>query len=167
VTADDLLATIRDRVAGLGFELADLKQSGTRERPILQVRIDHPGGTGGGAPGQGVTAEECARVSRALEAHLESAGAVGPRYVLEVSSPGIERPLRWIEHWRRFVGSRARVKSSELRGRTVVDIVAVPDDEHVSVRLPDGSERTLALAEIKDATLAVDWGAIVKGRRPS
>ena len=58
--------------------------------------------------------------------------------MLEVSSPGIERPLRRPEHWRRFVGQRARVRAAGLPGHPTVEIVAVPDDEHVVVRLPGG-----------------------------
>ena len=53
---------------------------------------------------------------------------VGPRYVLEVSSRASSWPLRWPEHWRRFVGQRARVRAQALGGRRVVQIVAVPDD---------------------------------------
>jgi ribosome maturation factor RimP len=78
---------------------------------------------------------------------------VGPRYVLEVSSPGIERPLRWPEHWRRFVGRRARVRSDALGGRRQVEIVAVPDDEHVTVRGQDGADVTVPLADVREATL--------------
>ena len=104
---------IRDHIAGLGFELVDLRRVGTLERPILQVRVDRPDSR----PGQGITADDCAGISRSLERFLESSAMVGPRYVLEVSSPGIERPLRWPEHWRRFVGQRARVRAEALGGR--------------------------------------------------
>ena len=155
---DALLAPIRDHLAGLGFELVDLRRTGTLERPILQVRVDRPDSR----PGQGVTADDCAGISRSLERFLESRAMVGPRYVLEVSSPGLERPLRWPEHWRRFVGQRARLKAESLPGRPQVEIVAVPDDEHVVVRLPDGSETTLALASIREAHLVVDWAAVRK-----
>jgi len=80
---------------------------------------------------------------------------VGPRYVLEVSSPGIERPLRWPAHWRRFVGHRARVRAEMLGGQRQVEIVGVPDDEHVTLRV-DGSETTLPLAAIREARLVAD-----------
>ena len=113
MSADALLAPIRDHIAGLGFELVDLRATGTLQRPILQVRVDRPDSR----PGQGVTADDCAVISRSLERFLESRAMVGPRYVLEVSSPGLERPLRWPEHWRRFVGRRARVARRALRGR--------------------------------------------------
>jgi ribosome maturation factor RimP len=158
MSVDALLLPIRDHVAGLGFELVDLRRTGTLQRPILQVRVDRPDSR----PGQGVTAEDCAGISRSLERFLESRAMVGPRYVLEVSSPGLERPLRWPEHWRRFVGQRVRVRAPALGGRRVVEILAVPDDAHVVVRADDGSETTLVLDEVAEANLVVDWGTIGK-----
>ncbi len=158
---DALLDAIRDLVDRLGFELADLQRTGTRDRPILKVRIDRPDS----APGRGVSAEDCRLVSRALERMLEGTAGVGERYVLEVSSPGIERPLRRAAHWKRFIGSRARVRAAGLAGRTVVEIVDVPDDEQVRLRLPDGTERTFALADVRDAVLDVDWKTIGRDRR--
>ena len=129
---------------------------GTLERPILQVRVDRPDSR----PGQGITADDCAGISRSLERFLESSAMVGPRYVLEVSSPGIERPLRWPEHWRRFVGQRARVRVAGARRRQrQVEIVAVPDDEHVTLRPEGGAEVTLPLDDIREATLVVEFAA--------
>src|SRR6266702_1295789 len=55
-------------------------------------------------PPRRVTVADCAAVSRALEAWLDADGPLGSRYMLEVSSPGIDRPLRWHRHWVRFVG---------------------------------------------------------------
>jgi ribosome maturation factor RimP len=160
MSVDALLAPIRDHIAGLGFELVDLRRVGTAQRPILQVRVDRPDSR----PGQGVTADDCAGISRSLERFLESTAMVGPRYVLEVSSPGIERPLRWPEHWRRFVGQRARVRADALGGRRQVEIVAVPDDEHVTLRGEDGAEVTLPLADVREAKLAVDPPVLGKPR---
>ena len=158
MSVDALLDPIRDHLAGLGFELADLRRTGTLERPILQVRVDRPDSR----PGQGVTADDCAGISRSLERFLESRAMVGPRYVLEVSSPGLERPLRWPEHWRRFIGRRARVRADALGGRRVVEIAAVPDDEHVLLRREDGTTVTLELDQIRDAHLVVDWAELGK-----
>lgn len=155
MSVDALLAPIRDHIAGLGFELVDLRRVGTLERPILQVRVDRPDSR----PGHGITAADCAGISRSLERFLETRAMVGPRYVLEVSSPGIERPLRWPEHWRRFVGRRARVRAEALGGRRRVEIAAVPDDEHVTLRREDGSEVTVPLDAIREATLVAEWGA--------
>jgi ribosome maturation factor RimP len=160
MSADALFVPIREHIAGLGFELVDLRRTGTLQRPILQVRVDRPDSR----PGQGVTADDCALISRSLESFLETRAMVGPRYVLEVSSPGLERPLRLPEHWRRFVGQVARVRAASLPGKSRVEIVAVPDDEHVVVRQEDGSELTLALDQIRDAVLVVDWETISKRR---
>jgi ribosome maturation factor RimP len=160
MSADALLAPIRDHIDGLGFELVDLRRTGTLDRPILQVRVDRADSR----PGQGVTADDCAMISRSLESFLESRAMVGPRYVLEVSSPGFERPLRWPDHWRRFVGRHARVRATSLPGRRRVEILAVPDDEHVRLRLEDGSETTLAFDAIREATLVVDWAIFGKRR---
>ncbi|MGH7630197.1 MAG: ribosome maturation factor RimP [Gemmatimonadales bacterium] len=158
---DRVLSPIREHIASLGFELVDLRRAGTLDRPILQLRVDRPDSR----PGAGITAEECASVSRALERLLESRGLVGPRYVLEVSSPGIERPLRWPEHWRRAVGRRARIRAEGVPGRPEVEVLAVPDAEHVCVRLPDGSERTLALAAVREARLTFDWASAKPAKR--
>src|SRR5882724_100747 len=122
MSVDALLAPIRDHIAGLGFELVDLRHVGTLERPILQVRVDRPDSR----PGQGVTADDCAGISRSLERFLESSAMVGPRYVRQ----------------------RARVRSRALGGRRQIEIVAVPDDENVTVRREDGVEVTVPLADI-------------------
>ena len=58
---------------------------------------------------------------------------------------------------------QARVRTSELEGRPTVTIVGVPDDDHVTVRLDDGTERRLALDRMREATLAIDWSRL--GRR--
>jgi len=150
----ELTAQVRARITTLGFELADIRQGGSRTRPLLQVRIDRPDGTAG----TGVTVEDCARVSRALEEWLDEAGILGTRYILEVSSPGIDRPIRWPEHWQRFVGRDVNVRLPG-RGRVRATIVRGPDAAAtVVLRLRAGNEEvTLPLADARDARLAVDW----------
>jgi ribosome maturation factor RimP len=140
-------------VAALGFELFGLRVGGSRARPVLDVRIDR---RAGGA----VTVDDCAAVSRALQARLDADGTVGERYVLEVSSPGLERPLRHAADWRRFVGRRASVLSPELHGREEVEILAVEGEaggEVARVRDARGTERRIALADVKEARLAFHW----------
>ncbi len=157
VTRDQLSPeALRAAVAGLGFELVDVRVAGPASRPVVRIRIDLPGG---GRPGAGVTTEDCQRVSRALEASLEEAGAVGPQYTLEVSSPGIERPVRFAEHWRRYVGRAVRLKAAGISGRPAATIVAVPDDGHVELAIGT-AHHVLALEAIREATLVVDWSAL-------
>lgn len=154
VIADPLSTeSLRRAVADLGFELVELQHSGPDSRRTMHLRIDLPGG---GSPGRGVTTADCALVSRALERQLEAAGAVGPHWRLEVSSPGIERPVRFPSHWLRYVGREVRVKAMGLPGRFTGHIVGMPDPDHVTLATADG-ETTIALDRIREATLVVDW----------
>jgi ribosome maturation factor RimP len=153
--ADSLLEAVRRIVADLGFELVEFRMSGPPQRPAIQVRIDRPDSR----PGHGVTAEDCARASRPLERMLEAPEGLGDRYTLQVSSPGIERPVRFPEHWRRYVGRVVRVTARTLKGHPRAVIVDLPDDGHVRLRLPDGSEPLLALADVKEALLQEESAA--------
>ena len=155
MSTDPLLDLVLSQVEGAGFELVDLRRTGTPARPILSVRADRPDST----PGHGITTEECARLSRAIEAALEAAALVGPRYVLEVSSPGVERPVRFPGHWRRYVGRRVTLHVARMPGRPVAEIIAVPTDDTVTLRLPIGEDATIRLADIRSATLVHDWPA--------
>ena len=148
-TLEDIVTS---EIKPLGLELFELKLGGSKGRPVVDVRIERE-------DGEKVTVEDCADASRAIETRLDEQDFGGRQYVLEVSSPGVERPLRWPEHWRRFVGRRARVRAEPLGGRRDVEIVGVPDDEHVILRGEDGTEVTVTLAQVREATLVVDWGA--------
>lgn len=149
---DLLLQAFKDRLAELGFELVDLKIGGAKHRPLVRVRID----VLPGIEGRAVTDGDCVRASRALEAWLDAEQPLGDRYILEVSSPGIERPIRWIEHWQRYAGQDVNIR---LRGRAKfrARIVGVPDDRHVTVESGEHGTETLALETIREATLAYDW----------
>ncbi len=144
---------LRPTIAALGFELVDVRVGGSTSRRVVRIRIDVPGG---GQPGHGVTSSDCQRVSRALEEALEAAGAVGPQWELEVSSPGIERPVRFLEHWQRYVGREIRLKAMGVPGVRTARIMAVPDAAHVTLDM-GGETATLALEAIKEATLVHDW----------
>src|SRR5512140_3613146 len=134
----------------LGFDLVELRVGGTRQRPLLDVRIDR-------RDLQKVTVDDCAGASRAIEARLDADPSLfGERYVLEVSSPGMERPLRTEGDWRRFTGRKANVKSAVLGGRQEVEIVGVEDEAGLPrVRLRDakGNEHLLGLADVDEARL--------------
>ncbi|MEA3245493.1 MAG: ribosome maturation factor RimP [Gemmatimonadota bacterium] len=153
----ELQTIVEQEVARLGYELVDLRLGGSRGRPVLDVRIDV-------LDGGKVKVGDCEVVSRALSERLDaSPDVVAGRYVLEVSSPGLERPLRAARDWRRFVGRRATVKSARFAavgGHVEVEIVAVAGDgvdARVTVRDAKATEYELALAEIEQARLAVHW----------
>ncbi|HZD04387.1 MAG TPA: hypothetical protein VE173_05705, partial [Longimicrobiales bacterium] len=81
------------RVEALGFELVDVEWAGSARRPIFRIRIDVPGGSDPRDRHGGVTVDDCAVVSRGLEPWLDGLEGVPETYVLEVSSPGVERAL--------------------------------------------------------------------------
>ena len=120
---------------------------------MFDVRIDR-------RDGAKVTVDDCARASRAIEARLDADDAVAERYVLEVSSPGAERPLKTTRDWQRFVGRRANVTSAVLGGRHEVEIVAVeasPDGDVALLRDAKGVEHRVLLTTVSEARLAFHW----------
>ena len=142
--SDSLVEAFRTRLEALGFDLADLRIGGTPNRPLVQVRID--------CPPRAVTVDDCAAASRALEVWLDEGGPLGNRYVLEVSSPGIDRPVRWHRHWLRFVGRDVNVRLAGV-GRVRARIVAVPTAETVVLE-PEGKPALeYRLDEAKEARL--------------
>jgi ribosome maturation factor RimP len=153
--SESLVDAFRTRLEALGFDLADLRIGGTPNRPLVQVRIDWPPGSPGDQARQ-VTVADCATASRALEAWLDGGGPLGTRYMLEVSSPGMERPVRWHRHWVRFVGRDVQARLAGM-GRVRARIVSVPDEETVVLEPHGGEARPYKLADVKDARLAVDW----------
>jgi ribosome maturation factor RimP len=135
------------------LDLVEMRRGGSRSRPTIDVRVERRDGVP-------VTVDDCARASRAIEARLDADGTVGERYVLEVSSPGVERPLLKPADWRRFAGKKAKVLSDALGGRQEVEILALEGDsgaEVVVVRDERGAERRVPLAQVREARLAFHW----------
>jgi ribosome maturation factor RimP len=158
MTDDSLEQQLEQHVEALGYELVDLERAGSRARPILRLRIDRPEGD------QGVGLEDCARVSRALEAELDADERLSERYTLEVSSPGVERPLRRDRDFERFAGQEIAVQGPEvLAGRArrlqgeLLGLVQDASGAAVRLRLPDGAEIDIPRTEIGRAHLIFRW----------
>jgi ribosome maturation factor RimP len=135
----------------LGYELYDLALMGTGGHTTLRVQIDRP---------QGVTLDDCERVSKSLSALLDQADPLPTRYDLEVSSPGAERPLRNLDEYRRFIGRRANVRYRLGESEQVAEgrLIAV-SEEIVELQLGEGKHKKIVaipLADILSARLAVD-----------
>jgi ribosome maturation factor RimP len=149
-----LESIISQELTALGLELVELRLGGSKGRPVVDIRVDR-------LDREKVTVGDCAQASRAIEARLDSAPDTLPsRYVLEVSSPGMERPLRTAAEWARFVGRHASVNSPVLNGRQELEIVAVEGEagqERLRLRDAKGVEREIALADVTDARLAFHW----------
>jgi ribosome maturation factor RimP len=151
----ELERQLTERLAALGYELVECRLGGTARRPLLGLRIDRleP------VPGTTVTVDDCAVVSRALETWLDAERIGEGRYILEVSSPGLDRLLRHLADWRRFLGRPVDVLVPSLGGRfrvTATDVSETPEPA-VSLQFPKGVLRVLRLTEIKEARLGIDW----------
>ncbi|MDT8435159.1 MAG: ribosome maturation factor RimP [Gemmatimonadota bacterium] len=90
-----------------GFALVALERGGGRRRPLLRLRVERPDDPPGRSS---LTAADCAAISREVLAHLEAAGLEEGDRILEVSSPGVERPLGRRSDYDRFAGSEIRVR---------------------------------------------------------
>jgi ribosome maturation factor RimP len=157
---DSLEQELEQRVEALGYELVDLERAGSRARPILRLRIDRPGAE----RGDGVTIDDCARVSRALEAQLDEDQRLAERYTLEVSSPGVERPLGRDRDFERFAGEQVALHGHEpLAGRgkrlqgELLGLSQVEPHAAVRLRLEDGTEVDIPRAAIARAHLIFRW----------
>ena len=140
-TIDDRVRDIGKRVAeSLGFEFVHSQIAGAKHNPTVRVFIDKPGG---------VTIEDCSTASRAIEAELDADDFIPTSYVLEVSSPGLERELFSIEDFKRFSGQQAKVRTnSPVNGQRnfsgqIVSVdghdIVFADNTNGQVRVPYGS----------------------------
>lgn len=158
---DDSLETrIEAQVEALGFEFVELERAGSRARPVLRVRADRPDAE----PGHGITLDDCAAISRALESFLDRDEALGGRYVLEVSSPGLERPLLRPRDFERFAGREVALKGyGPLAGRSrrlegqLLGLEGVGDDARIRLRLEDGETVSVPRGDVARAHLIFRW----------
>jgi ribosome maturation factor RimP len=158
----DLVDEVEARLERLGFELVEAGWVGSPRRPILRIRMDVPDSM----PGKGgVTVDQCAYVSRELEPWLDGHPEVPERYVLEVSSPGVDRPLTRPRDWERFKGNPVLVKGRDLPGgrgnRLEGDLQGLERDEGgeavVALLLEDGERVLIPLDRIQKAHLVYRW----------
>ena len=166
--ADDELEQVVEAVLEeLGFEMVDLERAGHRSRPILRLRIDRLNAD----PGGGVTVDECAGVSRGLEEVLDAREDLLPSYILEVSSPGVDRPLRKRRDFERSIGREIAVRGFEplAEGAKRIEGVLLGVEgsgaaEVLQLRLADGTEVDVPRAAIAKAKLVFRWDEFEFGR---
>lgn len=148
-------AAVHDLVIPLlsanGLELYDVEVA----PGAVRVLVDRPGG---------VDLDAITHATAAISAALDAADILPDRYNLEVSSPGLERPLRRPEHYCRFIGSIVAVKTEPgVEGeRRVEGELLAADADGISLRTPDGGVRALAYGEIQRARSVFHWGPAPK-----
>ena len=159
----EIARELEARVAALGFEFVDVEWAGSARRPIVRLRVDRPDSV----PGEtGVTVDDCATVSRGLEAWLDEHPAMPEKYVLEVSSPGVDRPLVKDADFTRFAGEQVAVKgrkgvlladrATRLEGE-LLGLVGDGEAARVRLRLNDGDEVEPLRGDIAGAHAVYRW----------
>ena len=153
----ELWVVTRELVSDLGFELVDIELAGNRNRQVVRVYIEKAGG---------IFLSDCVEVSRKLGEILEEKNIIENAYHLEISSPGIERPLRKIQDFERYVGRRARIrlKGKQKGNRRIIGEIIEVDGNMVHVLSKNGDKASFSLADIAKANLDVDWNAEFQGQ---
>ena len=136
-------------VESKGFELVRLITIGTKN-PTLQVMIDR-------LDGKDIVVDDCAVVSRAISSTLDELDPIKDQYTLEVSSPGLDRPLTKFAHFEKFVGWEAKIETSvpvENRKRFKGIISSATDNENIIFDV-EGKTYTIPFDDISKAKLVI------------
>lgn len=172
--SDKLESLLAPLVADLGYEFVGIEYQSNPKNRLIRLYIDRPQGLSegeseDGSDGRskaGIGIDDCERVSREVSALLDVEDPISSQYTLEVSSPGIERPLFTGAQFARFIGEVARVvliAPVEGRRRFKGEIVSA-DDEQVTLEV-DGERHDLDVADIQRANLAPDLDALLAEKR--
>ena len=133
-------------VSAAGYDLEDVTVTAAGRRSVVRVIVDRDGG---------VDLDAVADVSRAISEALDGTGVMGESpYVLEVSSPGVDRPLTEPRHWRRAAGRLVRVAVTET-GQVTGRVVGA-DEDKVTLDV-DGDARTFAHADLGPGHVQVEF----------
>jgi ribosome maturation factor RimP len=153
----DLIEMLDPVAESLGYEIVRLRLMGGHEQRRLQIMAEHPlleDGTGGD-----MNVEDCARLSRAVSEVLDAADPIAGEYTLEVSSPGVDRPLTRLKDFEDYAGLEARIeldRVAEGRKRFKGELAGVEDDQ-VGLNIEGEDEVTVyfPFAWIIDAKLVM------------
>ncbi len=138
-------ALLEPAAAREGFELVAVETAGATKAPVIRVFVDREGG---------IDVDALVDANRWISEVLDETDPVRSAYTLEVSSPGVDRPLTKLEHFVRFSGQTAKIKTSPIEGRSAFrgTIVSVEDDTIV-FDIEDGDTVRIPHAAITKARL--------------
>jgi ribosome maturation factor RimP len=169
---DELRALIEPVALAHGVELVDVEWTSNRAGRVLRITIDRPENATSSEPSdsaaplkpgapEGVTLDDCVRVSRDVSTALDVHDPVAQRYSLEVSSPGLDRPLTSERDFRRQVGRLAKVKLHKPApdGQTVLRGTILGAADGSAEMEVDGNHHRFALANVREAKLVFELGS--------
>jgi ribosome maturation factor RimP len=156
--AGEIAALLAPTVHALGLELLGAEYLPSPGGAVLRLYIDVPENE---AAGRNVGIEDCERVSREVSAQLDVADPISGNYTLEVSSPGLERPLFDAAQFARFAGETAKValKLPQDGRRRLQGTILRVEGSDVAFGV-DGNELVVAVDNIDKAKLVPDWAAL-------
>lgn len=139
-----LTSIIQEPVQALGFELVGIEFIRSRF-PVLRIYIDGE---------NGITVDDCADVSRQVSAVLDVEEPITTAYNLEVSSPGLDRPLFTMEHYQRFMGEEVTIalRIAMFNRRKWQGIIKAVDGEMITLSV-DGKDEVFAFSNIQKANI--------------
>jgi ribosome maturation factor RimP len=147
VDESEIVDVIGPVIAAAGMDLESVRVSAAGRRRLLRVVVDSD---------QGVSLDDAAAISRQLSAALDSGPVMGDfPYTLEVSSPGVDRPLTDPRHWRRSVGRLVQVTASEAG--TVTGRVTAADSDGVTLDV-GGEHRRFGYATLGAGAVQIEFG---------
>ena len=152
---DRIHAIVDPLVDDLGLELVDLVYGGGR----LKITIDHPDGLG---------TDLLTKATRLISHEMDLEDPISGAYTLEVTSPGVERPLRTPAHYVRSIGEQVslKLKPNDENLRRVKGVLTAADDDGVTV-VADDETHTISHDRIAKAKTVFDWGPAPKpGKQP-
>jgi len=160
--ATEIAKLLAPTVSSLGVELLGVEYLPSPGGAMLRLYIDVPAdAVGEGGEPRSVTIEDCEAVSREVSAQLDVEDPISSHYTLEVSSPGIDRPLFGAAQFARFAGESAKVVlrlPQDGRRRLQGEIVRVTGED-ITFNV-DGNELTVRADNIEKARLVPDWAAL-------
>jgi ribosome maturation factor RimP len=145
---DKIIELINPKIDPLGYECVEVEWDGAEE--TLRVYIDRP---------EGIKMEDCLRVNDLLIEANDLDALVPGDYRLEISSPGIERPLRTREHFSRVIGQKIKVRLTERtqnRMEGAGKLLGIDQDDIVSLELPAGVWN-FPFQAIRKANVVFEW----------
>ena len=157
----DILEPVIDQ---MGYDTVRIMTIGEKD-PTLQIMIEHK------ESGKELMVDDCAAVSRAVSAVLDEKDPIDGRYTLEISSPGLDRPLTKPEHFLRYIGYAVKVETVEpveKRKRFKGTLKNISADNVITIDMED-KDYSVAFANIAKAKIVITdelWEQFMKSRKP-
>jgi ribosome maturation factor RimP len=153
-TRERLAEELTGPLLGMGLDLEVVEVTPAGRRRVLRVAVDKDGG---------VTMDDVAVATKEISRLLDAGDVMGEQpYTLEVTSPGIDRPLELPRHWRRNIGRLVKVTTHD--GGTFTGRVTAQDGDTATVEV-DGTPRTVVLSEVAKAHVQIEFNRPAAGGR--